>query len=202
MSDVMSEIGISIPKNWNVCDLSLGSPPLEDNNRSEWKKVIIPHPIFRRASSRVELYERADRSTLSKSVGQWARLRPQGPSGKVEAWTMESVAFLCDILSTVLGPLERTVQESKRLPAAMAGEPVPVWFPTLAFNIDFKRCAFTGSHEWLFSHLHIKSVQNGRMDVEVVIVDTAGELVAVATQVALVMSSERNLAKRSTNGNL
>jgi hypothetical protein len=202
MSDAVSDVGISIPTKWNVCGFSPGRSPLKDSNHSEWKKVIIPHLEFRRASSRVELYERADRGTLSKGVGQWARLRPQGPSGKVEAWTMEAVAFLCDILPTVLGPLERTVQESKRLADAVAGEPVPVWFPTLAFNLDFKRCDLRDDQEWLYSHIHIKSVQNGRMDVEVIITDTAGELVAVATQVALVMSSERNLAKRSTKGNL
>ncbi|KAL3472699.1 thioesterase-like superfamily-domain-containing protein [Aspergillus californicus] len=197
VSDELSETGISIPADPNNFHVPLGRPPFaEGSGKGEWNKVMIPHPKFRRASSRVELYERNDKASLSKGVGQWARLRPGGPNGSIENWTMESVAFLCDILPTVLGGLERAVEEDRQRTDGSTQEPVPVWFPTLALNIDFKRYELGEGHEWLYSHIHIKSVQNGRMDVEVVILDAAAKLVAVATQVALVMSIERNLAKR------
>ncbi|KAL3465087.1 thioesterase-like superfamily-domain-containing protein [Aspergillus heterothallicus] len=199
VSDEMSETGFSIPSDPDVYGaFPRRHPTVEDNGQSGWRKVTIAHPKFRRASSRVELYEREDKASLSREVGQWARLRPDGPKGRIENWTVESVAFLCDILPTALGRLERIVQDSLQ-----GGEaPVPVWFPTLALNIDFKRCVLEDKHEWLYSHIHIKSVQSGRMDVQVVILDAEGELVAVATQVALVMSSERNLSKRYTNPKL
>lgn len=195
VSDEQSETGISIPAAPGSFGASLGRPPFADDNRQgQWNKIVIPHPEFRRASSRVELYERNDMASLSTGTGQWARLRPEGPNGRIENWAMESVAFLCDVLPTVLGGLERAVQEDRER-AESTQEPVPVWFPTLALNVDFKRYELGEGHEWLYSHIHIKSVQNGRMDVEVVILDVTGNLVAVATQVALVMSSERNLAK-------
>jgi hypothetical protein len=89
------------------------------------------------------------------------------------------------------------VQDNLKSGDGAASEPVPVWFPTLALNIDLKRCQLAKNHEWLYSHIHIKSIQNGRMDVEVVILDAEGELVAVASQVAMVMPSARNLAKRN-----
>lgn len=197
VSDEFSETGISIPANPDNLGVPLSSPPVVENNRqSEWNKVMIPHPEFRRASSRVELYKRYDNGSVPGD-GQWARLRPEGPNGSIENWTMESVAFLCDILPTVLGRLERTVQEDRKRADKSTQEPVPVWFPTLALNIDFKRCELGEGHEWLYSHICIKSVQNGRMDVEVVIFDAAGKLVAVATQVALIMSSERNPVRRN-----
>jgi hypothetical protein len=115
---------------------------------------------------------------------------------------MESAAFLCDCLPTALGRLERIVQDNLKSGDGAASEPVPVWFPTLALNIDLKRCQLAKNHEWLYSHIHIKSIQNGRMDVEVVILDAEGELVAVASQVALVMPSARNLAKRNVKQKL
>ncbi|KAL2858495.1 thioesterase-like superfamily-domain-containing protein [Aspergillus pseudoustus] len=203
ISDEVSEKGITIPTKLDIYGTTLGRPPVvEDAGQSEWKKVIIPHPEFRRASSRVELYEQIDHTSFSKGVGQWARLRSDGSSSKTDDWSMESVAFLCDILPTALGRLERIVQDSLRPRGDGSRKPAPVWFPTLALNIDFKRCAMENSHEWLYSHIHVKSVHNGRMDVEIAILDAEEKFVAVATQVALVMSSERNLAKRNVKQKL
>lgn len=199
MSDSVSEIGISVPTEWNVNGSWPGALPLlgrasgSRTGQGEWEKVTIAHPEFRRASNRVELYEGKGNVTLGSGVAQWARLRPQDPEGGIENWTMESVALISDILPTALGRLERAVQEK-------AGKPTPVWFPTLALNIDFKRFTLGHSNEWLYSHIHTKSVKNGRMDVEIVILDAAGDLVAVATQAALVMSSERNTAQKSEAG--
>lgn len=202
MSDEISEVGVTLPTTWNVPIppprglplLNLDEGEIIDHN--DWQRVVIPHPEFRRASSRVEIYQwKGSPTTLGSGVAQWARLRPWDPKGHIEKWTMESVAFLSDILPTALGRLERAMQEN-------VGSPAPVWFPTIAFNIDFKRCALGDGHEWLFSHIHIKSIQNGRMDVEVVIVDASGVLVAVATQAALVVSSDRNMANRNVKEKL
>lgn len=203
MSDGISEVGITLPTKWNVPIPPPRGLPLLDTDKgkmidqNDWQRLVIPHSAFRRASSRVEIYEwKASTTTsLGSGVAQWARLRPHGPEGCIENWTMESVAFLSDILPTALGRLECAVQKNVESPA-------PVWFPTLALNIDFKRCALGDGHEWLFSHIHIKSIQNGRMDVEVVIFNASGELVAVATQAALVMSSDRNMANRNVKEKL
>lgn len=204
VSDELSDTGIWIPADPGNLGDSPGRPPVvEVDGMSEWNKVMISHPDFRRASSRVELYKRNDNASLSTGgVGQWARLRPEGPNGRIEKWKMESVAFLCDILPTVLGHLERAVQEDSQRADQSTQEPVPVWFPTFVLNIDFKRCELGEGYEWLYSHIRVKSVQNGRMDVEVVIFDAAGKLVAVATQMALVMSSVRNLVKRNVKQRL
>lgn len=198
MSDGISEVGVTLPTKWNVpIPLPRGFSLLDTESgeivdQKNWQRLVIPHPEFRRASSRVEIYEwkATTTTTLGSGVAQWARLRPHGAKGHFENWTMESVAFLSDIFPTALGRLEGAVQKDVE-------NPVPIWFPTLALNIDFKQHALVDSYEWLLSHVHIKSIQNGRMDVEVVILDASGELVAVATQTALVMPSDRNMANRN-----
>ena len=43
-----------------------------------------------------------------------------------------------------------------------------------------------------------KQIRNGRMDIEVVIMDEAGEIVALSQHVAFAVGLERNLAERKT----
>ncbi|PYH81915.1 hypothetical protein BO82DRAFT_414880 [Aspergillus uvarum CBS 121591] len=215
ISDSVSDTGISMATNWSIGSpvrrgaLPMVSWPPSDMNDINWRKVVVANPAFRRAATRVELYqvsERGDQISTPRppGVGQWARLRPGGqqePDSNAE-WTMESVSFLCDILPTALGPLEHWVHQKYKGDENVAGPPGPLWFPTLALNIDFKTCARTDLGEWLYSHIHIKSVHNGRLDVEVVVVDAEGNLVAVATQMALIMSSERNAMKKDRQEHL
>ena len=73
--------------------------------------------------------------------------------------------------------------------------PVPVWCPTLAMSIDFKKPLPEGGVEWLFSRVTAKSIQNGRMDVEIVLLDSSGELVALASHANLMLDSSRNRAR-------
>ncbi|RAH70434.1 thioesterase family protein [Aspergillus aculeatinus CBS 121060] len=213
ISDRVSETGISVPGDWSVgsrvCkgSIQMASSPPSHTGDNMWKQVVVSNPAFRRASTKVELYQscagsgRAD-TPQQPGVGQWARLRPdsQQESGSSTSWTMESVSFLCDILPTALGPLEHWVNQKYNSGETVAGAPGPVWFPTLALNIDYKRCAGADLGEWLYSHIHMKSVHNGRFDVEVVIVDVVGNLVAIATQVALIMPSERNTTRKDRRG--
>lgn len=50
--------------------------------------------------------------------------------------------------------------------------------------------------EWLYSRVVNKAMRNGRMDVEVVVMDTSEEIVALGTQVGLVLRASRTVGKR------
>ena len=77
-----------------------------------------------------------------------------------------------------------------------AGPKSAFWYPTLLLNLDVKKALPKEGVRWLFVRTRAKVVSNGRYDLEVVIMDERGEVVALSHHVCMVLSSERNLAKR------
>jgi hypothetical protein len=65
-------------------------------------------------------------------------------------------------------------------------------------NLDVKKSLPEGGVEWLFVRVATKQIKNGRMDLEITILDEAGEIVALSHHVALAVPAERNIAKRKT----
>ncbi|KAG5301421.1 hypothetical protein I7I48_01420 [Histoplasma ohiense] len=201
ISDPISEVGVSTPCSWKLYPPPPDSkPPQLSNGRpvqnSPWKKTIMKEPDFRRASNNSEFWEPVD-PCLDKQRGisdQWGRLRPQGPKGGLGRWTNEALAYLVDIFPVALEMIESaTVDEM--------GSPPPFWFPTIALNVDFKKFLPKDGVEWLYSRIITKSVRNGRIDIEVIVMDEGGDIVALATQVGLVLGSNRNTGeKREENG--
>lgn len=70
------------------------------------------------------------------------------------------------------------------------------WYPTLLLNLDIKKALHSEGVEWLFVRVRAKQIQNGRMDLEVVILDESAEIVALSQHVTLILSAERNMAER------
>lgn len=70
------------------------------------------------------------------------------------------------------------------------------WYPTVLLNLEVKKALPEEGVEWLFVRVRAKRIQNGRMDLEVVVLDEEGDLVAVSDHVCLIVGAERNL-KRS-----
>ena len=70
------------------------------------------------------------------------------------------------------------------------------WYPTILLNLDVKKALPAEGVEFLFVRVRAKQIKNGRMDLDVTILDESGDLVALSTHVALVLGSERNM-KRS-----
>jgi len=70
------------------------------------------------------------------------------------------------------------------------------WYPTILLNLDIKKPLPDEGVEWLFARVDTKEIKNGRMDIEVVILDEGGELVALSHHVALAVGAERNVQVR------
>ena len=76
------------------------------------------------------------------------------------------------------------------------------WYPTVLMNIDFKKPLPTEGVEWLFVRCSTKQIKNGRFDLDIIILDQGGDIVALSHHVALAVGSERNVASRSTSSKM
>ncbi|KAF5678604.1 thioesterase family [Fusarium heterosporum] len=72
------------------------------------------------------------------------------------------------------------------------------WYPTLVMNLDVKKPLPREGVEWLFIRTEARKIDQGRLDLQVSILDQEGDLVALASHVNLVLSAARNLATRKS----
>lgn len=71
------------------------------------------------------------------------------------------------------------------------------WYPTLSLNLDVKRALPEEGAEWLFVRASAKVIQNGRLDLEVIILDQHQNVVALSSHVNFIVPAERSLKERS-----
>jgi acyl-CoA thioesterase FadM len=69
---------------------------------------------------------------------------------------------------------------------------VQFWYPTVTMNIDLKSRLPREGVEWLHTRVITRMLRGSRADLEVLILDQDGGLVATSTQVALVVDPARN----------
>lgn len=214
VSDPVSEVGLSAPSDWTVCppppswrppEFTTTSPTTAaaDGNNTPWVRIHQRYPKLRRAVNHTEVFGPAGNTARQRRgiIDQWARFRPLGPKGGEGKWTDEAVAYLIDLFPLALQGFEDAAAAAAE--ASSGGNTGndtttgPFWFPTVTLNIDFKkRLPRTTGVEWLYSRVTTKSIHNGRTDIDVVVLDERGEVVALATQVGLVLSASRNLRGR------
>jgi len=181
ISDPVAEVGTSGKTGWELC------PPAPPGNpvAGSWVLTSTLFPKFRHAANRVEIYAPGPRQNSIRKKGIldiWTRLRPIGDKGDKSKWTDEGVAFLIDMYPM---PVDGVVPSSNLRSGAF-------WFPTVTLNIDFKKQLPAGGMEWLYSRVQTKAVRNGRLDIDITIMDEDGEVVALGNQVALVLDASRN----------
>ena len=63
-------------------------------------------------------------------------------------------------------------------------------------NLEVKKTLPPEGVEWLFVRVRPKQIKNGRMDLEVVILDEQGDIVALSQHVCLILDAARNMAER------
>lgn len=187
----------------------------ETGRDGHWVRTVPAFPEFRRAAANVEVFGPVDSGGGGSGrrrgiVDQWARLRPVvgDGDGKKEVekgrWTNEAVAFLIDMFPMVLDGFDRmaTSTESEAETETDQGRTSGVkvkakyWYPTVSLNVDFKKRLPAQGVEWLYSRVHTKVLRDGRTDLDVVVLDETGDVVALSTQVGLVVSAGRNVAGR------
>lgn len=208
VSPATAEVGVSAPSNWTLQPEPIpGSGPngrvnlaaLRETGRDgKWVRLVAPFPKFRRASQQVELYGPDPALGKPPVLDQWTRFRP---GGNTEArWTNEAVAFLVDMFPMALDGFDTMAKAADNAAGTESakGKVAKYWYPTVTLNIDFKKRLPASGVEWLYSRVQTRSVRNGRTDLDVVVLDEQGEVVALSTQVGLVMDASRNIGQRKS----
>ncbi|KAL2866768.1 thioesterase family protein [Aspergillus lucknowensis] len=205
VSPASAEIGVSATTEWELHPRpvpgtgpggSVNLPRLAETGRdASWVRQDAPFSEFRRATTQVDLFgvDGARMKRKNGIVDQWARLRP---NGRVTRWSNESVVFLTDMFPMALDGFDTMASGSGS--ADGAGPTAKYWFPTVSLSIDLKkRLPVAAGPEWLYSRVVTKEVRDGRTDLDVTILDEKGEIVALSTQIGLVVSASRNIGRRT-----
>ncbi|CAI7594107.1 unnamed protein product [Penicillium glandicola] len=168
-----------------------------------WTKLEAPFAAFRKAAAHIELFgpgsgasEPQQKRSRRMEIDQWARFRPGGDvNGR---WTEAAVAYLVDMFPMALDGFDNM---SAAAAAEESGTPVSeqkakFWYPTVTLNVDMKKHLPAEGVEWLYSRVVSKVIRDGRSDIEVTVLDEAGEIIAISTQVGLIVSASRNVGTR------
>lgn len=204
VSPASKETGVSARTSWELegelgREVSLGVLGREGKDaRNGWVKWTPPFSGFRKATKNLEIFTRDPPAGPDAATGkppvmdQWTRFRPGGDADG--RWTNEAVVFLVDMFPQGLLSFDRIASTAATGQAdALQGK---FWYPTVTLNVDLKKRLPAEGVEWLYSRVVSKAMRDGRMDIEAVVMDEAGEVVAIGSQVGLVLSASRNVGTR------
>jgi acyl-coenzyme A thioesterase PaaI-like protein len=205
-----AEVGISASTGWKPqppppagsrADGSIDFAALSRGSDGAWQKLTPPFPEFRKATAQIELYGPGDGASQQRRNGgmgidQWARFRPGGDvNGR---WTDAAVTYLIDMFPMALDGFDTmsATAVAKENGGAAEAMRAKFWYPTVTLNVDMKKHLPAEGVEWLYSRVVTKVVRDGRTDLEVTILDENGEVIALSTQVGLVVNASRNVGTR------
>ncbi|KAJ5178079.1 uncharacterized protein N7500_000778 [Penicillium coprophilum] len=166
-----------------------------------WTKLQPAFPDFRKAAAQIELFgpgngEEQRKRSGNLNIDQWARFRPGGDvNGR---WTDAAVGFLLDMFPMALDNIDAmfATAAAKESGSPVVGKKAKTWYPTVTLSVDMKKHLPAEGVEWLYSRVVVKVIKDGRTDLEVTVVDEAGDVIAVSTQIGLVVSASRNVGTR------
>ncbi|KAL2129557.1 hypothetical protein VTI74DRAFT_7606 [Chaetomium olivicolor] len=206
MSDLSKEKGVSLPTAFTL-QHPVAAPPrpdfaaLKENRDLHWAHLEFPggSPLsYARCLRNTTYYDPRGGQPSKTIIDKWVR----PASG--EKWTASSLAFVSDCWPYVVEAYRPTRKEAEE--KTCRGESIPFapdtrfWYPTVVLNLEVKKALPEEGVEWLQLRIQSKQIKNGRFDLEVLLLDEQGDLVAISNHVNLVLGSERNTADRSTSG--
>ena len=187
-SNLHTEEGLSLDTGFEMHPplLPVDLVKLKQNQDEHWASIPeMPFASFRKASTKIQFHF-PRKGQLHRGIGdEWIRLT----SG--EMITNETLGFIADMFQLPVEALRERedANDTKNKLGAY-------WYPTVLLNIDFKKALPEEGVEWLFSRCKAKQIKNGRMDIELIIMDKEGDIVALSHHVCLVVSAARNIVPR------
>ncbi len=208
-----AEQGLSLPTDWA---LAAPAPPpplgsrgvkgLKDGVDERWTERELPFTRFRRAVGKVRIWTPAAGQAGRGTVDEWLCWRDEG-----QRFTQESLGYVADLWPQVVEGYREGPGGEQEGGAAGGGdgggegeggremakqEWAVFWYPTVTMTLEVKKLLPAEGVEFLFVRVRTKQIRNGRFDLEVVIMDEEGDLVALSHHVCLIVSAERNMAPR------
>lgn len=114
-----------------------------------------------------------------------------------ERWTNEKLGFLVDLFPQICEVfILNGVDQYHPTLAPTEPKHLPYWYPTLLLNLDIKKALPAEGVKFLFTRLQTKVIKNGRYDLEVVVMDEGGDVVALSHHVCFIVGAERNTSAR------
>ncbi|MCJ1251486.1 hypothetical protein MMC30_008720 [Trapelia coarctata] len=192
-SNISLETGVTLPTNWELhpAPYPANVKKLQDGTDPHWRLLEqMPFAAFRKASTNVQFYFPQKGQQGKSLTDEWIRF------SNGEKFTTESIGYVADTFPQIVEAYrdDRSVQpaDGRKWPS--------FWYPTILLNLEIKKVLPPEGVEWLFVRVQAKQIKNGRMDLEVVILDAEGDLVALSQHVSLVVGAERNIAGREKGG--
>lgn len=193
--------GLTIPTGYEA-DPANDLPPLPDFERlktsggdDKWEKVKLP-------KSAVHLH----------SLKRWDFCVPRGgplTPGVLDMWirlssgeriTQGTLAYVVDSFPHNLNTFQVSPEVRKLLLSQPEERPnetsasdhhASMWFPTLALSMEVKKLLPEEGVEFLAVRVGCKLMKDGIFDLDVLVRDVEGEIVALSHQVAMIMIGER-----------
>ena len=210
MANLLASKGISFETSWSLspAPVEASISKLAADADPRWISYRCPyHPEgFRRVQSYLKFYVPYELSDPTV-VDQWIT-----PSDPQATFTDENIGFVADVSLPILDnfyPKEATGSHAAtvaaglgqqsdrekgitRVPDASSGSyETPAMIMTLATSIEIKKRLPVGGAKWLFMRAQAKQIKNGRMDMEIVILDEGMDLVALSSQVLQIVDLKR-----------
>jgi hypothetical protein len=191
--------GLTLATGWQLLpppppiDVERVAKGLDPNWSSEACRIQISHlaslGFVRAVEGAFESYYR--RQPARKGVEDaWIRLKSN------ERFTNATLPLVADAKPYV-------VEGWRPLPGDESGEAPfsgneAFWYPRLVMNLDVKKSLPKEGVEWLFIRTEARKIDQGRLDLQVHILDEEGDLVALASHINLVLSASQNLATKKS----
>ncbi|KAL1304862.1 hypothetical protein AAFC00_003786 [Neodothiora populina] len=182
-TNLATENGLSYPTNWSLHPAPSPMPEsfemLDQGRDSMWFERAAPFSDFRKAAKNIRLFHPRAGQAYHSIIDQWMTLT----SG--EHWTNDMLGLVVDIFPQIIESYKTDWTDGFN------------WYPTVLLNLDVKKLLPDDGVKWLFLRTRAKVIKGGRYDLEVTVMDQAGDLVASSNHVVMIVESSRNLAKRT-----
>ncbi|KAJ8611906.1 hypothetical protein MRB53_037702 [Persea americana] len=202
-SNLHTEQGVSLQTCWqlNPPRPSVNISKLDsDTDENYGERRLWTMRNFRKAPGNTRFFFPRAGQAHPSIVDQWICMK------NGENWTNTSLGYVADAFPQVVEVYAHQPVDvySIALEKSMSVEEQEktyknpgYWFPTLVLNLDIKKALPEEGVKWLGVRLQAKQIKNGRFDLEIIIMDESGEIVALSHHSCMIVSAARNLSARS-----
>ena len=211
-SNLYTESGISLPTHNKLLPPAIpliSNAALRTNTDPNWT-LLHPKPFssFRKAHQHTKVYLPKE-EVAPALVDEWICFQKEG-----ERFTNESLGYVVDAFEQIVEryspeEVEKVMRKEcpKEYPSSTAprnGAPgnkldrskwARFWYPTVLIHLEIKKALPPEGAEWLFVRTWSRVIKNGRTDLNIVVMDEGGDIVALSQHVALVLGAERNMMR-------